>query len=62
MLGKQRLDARLHTNQFKLPLVLDSAEKLDRLTGDIYAVVQYPLTNVIADLNNSEHWCDVMQW
>lgn len=54
------MDARLHTNQFNLPLVLDSAERPDRLTGDIYAVVEYPFVNVSAGLRNSDHWCDVM--
>lgn len=54
------LDTRLNKNQFKLPLVLDSAESPDRLVGDIYAIVEYPFSNVSAGLVNSDHWCDVM--
>jgi hypothetical protein len=54
------LDQQLQQNQFKRPLVLDSVEKPDRLTGDIYAVVAYPFDAVSVGLNNPDHWCDVM--
>lgn len=50
----------LRQNQFKRPLVLDSAEMPSRLTGDIYAIVDYPFGTVSAGLNNPDHWCDVM--
>ena len=47
-------------NQFKRPLVLESQEASGKLTGDIYAVVDYPLKKVSAELNNADHWCDVL--
>lgn len=50
----------LRQNQFKRPLVLDSAEMPSRLAGDIYAIVDYPFGTVSAGLNNPDHWCDVM--
>ena len=54
------LEAQLRQNQFKQPLVLDSAETPDRLRGDIYAIVDYPFDAVNTGLNNPDHWCDVL--
>ncbi len=51
---------RLHQNQFKRPLVLDSTETPNRLKGDIYAVVNYSFGTVSAGLDSPDHWCDVM--
>jgi len=54
------LGEQLRLNQFKRPLVLDSAETPNSLKGDIYAIVDYPFDTVSAGLNNPDHWCDVM--
>ena len=54
------LEESLRQNQFKRPLVLDSAEMPSRLKGDIYAIVDYPFATVSAGLNNPKNWCDVM--
>jgi len=54
------LGEQLLQNQFKRPLVLDSAETPNRLKGDIYAIVDYPFGAVNAGLNNPDHWCDVL--
>jgi hypothetical protein len=54
------LGRQLRQNQFKLPLVLDSAEAPDQLKGNIYAIVDYPFEAVSIALNNPDHWCDVM--
>lgn len=54
------LEAQLRQNQFKRPLVLDSAETPNHLKGDIYAIVDYPFGAVSAGLNNPDHWCEVM--
>lgn len=54
------LEVPLRQNQFKQPLVLDSAEAPNRLQGDIYAIVDYPFGEVSTGLNNPDHWCDVM--
>jgi hypothetical protein len=54
------LEEQLRLNQFKRPLVLDSAETSNGLKGDIYAIVDYPFGAVSAGLNNPDHWCDVM--
>jgi hypothetical protein len=54
------LAEQLGQNQFKQPLVLDSAETPNGLQGDIYAIVDFPFAAVSAGLNNPDHWCDVM--
>ena len=54
------LNGALEKNQFKRPLVLESKEAPSSLQGDIYALVSYPIKNVIAELNNPDHWCDVL--
>jgi hypothetical protein len=50
----------LRQNQFKRPLVLDSTENPSQLTGDIYAIADYPFATVSAGLNNPDHWCDIL--
>lgn len=54
------LSEQLRQNQFKRPLVLDSAETANGMEGDIYAVVDYPFGAVSSGLDNPDHWCDVM--
>lgn len=54
------VEPQLKQNQFNRPLVLESAEIDNRLKGDIYAVINYPIATVTAGLNNPEHWCDIM--
>ncbi|MHB8110735.1 MAG: hypothetical protein ACYDHW_11980 [Syntrophorhabdaceae bacterium] len=50
---------RLEKNQFQRPLYLDSTE-----TGDIYAIMDYPFSEVRKALSDPEHappnWCDIM--
>jgi hypothetical protein len=54
------LGDQLRQNQFKRPLVLDSVETPERLTGDIYAIIDHPFDAVRAGLSSADHWCDVM--
>ncbi len=51
---------QLQRNQFGRPLVLESSDASNRLTGEIYATVAYPFNEVSAGLNSPEHWCDVI--
>lgn len=53
------LTSRLADNPFQRPLVLDSAEKPDRLSGDIYAVVDHPFADFGA-LARPANWCEVL--
>jgi hypothetical protein len=54
------LEEPLRLSPFGKPLLLGSTETPTRLTGDIYAVVDYPFAVVNTGLNNPKHWCDVM--
>ncbi|MDO8248726.1 MAG: hypothetical protein Q7T78_03270 [Rhodoferax sp.] len=54
------LGEQLRQNPFQRPLVLDSVETPKRLTGDIYAIVEFPFDAVRTNLNSPDHWCDVM--
>ena len=54
------LGERLTQNQFKRPVVLDSAETPTQVTGEIYAVIDHPFAAVSKGLNNPDHWCDVI--
>ena len=50
----------LQRNQFQRALVLDSSETPERISGDVYAVVQYPFGVVRASLDSPQNWCDVI--
>ena len=54
------LENRLRQNQFQRPVVLDSIETPNHVTGEIHAVINYPFSLVSTSLNNPDHWCDVM--
>lgn len=54
------LDTLLRNNQFHRELYLHSTQSSGNLKGEIYAVVDYPLTTVNVALNNPAHWCDVL--
>jgi hypothetical protein len=56
----KQLAGPLRQSQFDRPLVLYSSEAVSGLTGDVYAVVAYPLHTVSAALRAADQWCDVM--
>jgi hypothetical protein len=61
LLARQtELAPQLADNQFHRPLVLESTESSSRLTGDIYAVVDYDFAVVNRALNDPAHWCDAL--
>jgi len=54
------LGEQLQRNQFGRPLVLESTETANHVSGEIYATVAYPFNDVMAGLNDPNHWCDVI--
>lgn len=54
------LGPRLGNNPFNRPLVLDSAESANQLSGDIYALLDYPFETVNQSFNGATHWCDML--
>ena len=65
--GAQALQAKytalapqLARNQFQRPLVIDSFESGNTVSGNAYAVINYPFTTVNAEFKNLDNWCDVL--
>ena len=54
------LTGQLADNPFKRPVVMNSTESADTLKGDIYAVVDHPITQLSTALSGPAHWCDVL--
>jgi hypothetical protein len=54
------LQDQLSHNQFQRPLFMDSSEISGAVTGEIYALINYPFATVDAALNDPVHWCDIL--
>ena len=54
------LQDQLSHNQFQRPLYMDSSEISGGVTGDIYAVINYPFATAGAALNGPARWCDIL--
>jgi hypothetical protein len=54
------LQDQLSHNQFQRPLKMDSTETSGGVTGDIYALIEYPFAMAGAALNEPARWCDIM--
>jgi hypothetical protein len=54
------LKDELSHNQFNRPLHMDSSERPDGVTGEIFALVNYPFATAGAALNQPSQWCDIL--
>ena len=54
------LNKELRNNPFKRPLIIDSKEESDSATGEVYALVNYPINKVNNALKDPNNWCDIM--
>jgi hypothetical protein len=54
------LRGALADNAFKRPLVLESRESEDRLSGEIHARIEQPFGVAGAALQGSARWCDIL--
>lgn len=54
------LQSRLLENRYQRPLVIDSSESADAVSGIAYAVINYPHETVVAALQNPASWCAVL--
>ncbi len=52
--------SQLARNQFQRPLVMDSTETSQAVSGSVYAVINYPYGAVLTAFKNPETWCEVM--
>ena len=51
---------QLANNNFKRPIVIDSAQVGDSVKGDVYAVIDHPFSVLSGELKNPENWCDIL--
>lgn len=58
--AQHRMGESLSRSPFGRPLLLDSAETPDGLTGDIYAVVERPLADIAGALSTPARWCEML--
>jgi len=56
----QALAPQLARNAFKRPLTIESNEASDRLSGDVYALVDHPFNTVSGALRTPAAWCQVL--
>jgi len=56
----QALAPQLERNAFRRPLALESNEAADRLSGDVYALVDHPFARVSGALREPAAWCQVL--
>ncbi|QSI31671.1 hypothetical protein GNX71_19645 [Variovorax sp. RKNM96] len=56
----QRLSDKLDRSSFGRPVQLDSSETPGGLEGDVYAVIDHPLSEVTAAFKGSAHWCELL--
>jgi hypothetical protein len=55
-----QLQQALQSNPYGRALHIDSSEQPDRLTGDVFAVLDHPFREVSDALKDPAHWCDIL--
>jgi hypothetical protein len=56
----EALRDQLSNNAFRRPLYLESSEMPDAVSGDVFAIVDFPFAAVEAALNGPAQWCDIL--
>lgn len=51
---------QLAQNEFQRPLVIESSESPNSVSGNAYAVINYPFTTVSSAFKSPGNWCDVL--
>lgn len=57
---QSELRAALADNAFGRPMVLESVQQGDRLSGEIHAVIAQPFAVAAAALQSHQAWCDIL--
>jgi len=52
--------AKLETNSFGLPLIVESFERDNRVHVDVYGIFDYPYRSVVGVLKVPANWCDIV--
>lgn len=56
----EQLREALRTNPYQRPLHIESSQTVDRLRGEIHAVLDHPFTQVRDALAAPANWCDIL--
>ena len=56
----QQLQNKLANNQFNQPIYMDSNEQSNKISGNVYSVVNYPYSTVRTALDTPTEWCEVL--
>ena len=56
----EQLQEQLRNNNFHRPLHIDSSQEGDTLTGDVYAVLDHPFSDLSAALSEPPDWCRIL--
>lgn len=56
----QALASQLSSNAYERPFFLESIETSSMVTGNAYAVLNFPFNTVSTTFKSPNHWCDVM--
>lgn len=54
------LAPQLARNEFQRPLVIESTEAANAVSGNAYAIINYPFSAVTAAFKSPDNWCDVL--
>ena len=54
------LAAQLASNEFQRPLVIESTESEKSVSGNAYAVINYPFATVATAFKDAGNWCEVL--
>ena len=54
------LAPQLASNEFQRPLAIESTETSNAVSGNAYAVINYPFATVAAAFKDPEKWCEVL--
>jgi hypothetical protein len=52
--------AKLETNSFGLPLIVESFERDNRVHVDVYGIFDYPFRSIVGMLKVPANWCDIV--
>ena len=55
-----RIEPDLQRNTFGIPLYLESSERKNRVSVDVYGIIDHPFSNIQALLNIPANWCDIV--
>ena len=56
----EALRGQLSQNSYRRPIYMESSEISGGVSGDVFAIVDYPFSTTEGALNGPEQWCDIL--